>query len=72
MDWSLPSTEVEAEPGDWRAEVTVVNRLPASGLMSSGLWGPPNVAASSRLGSIMDILGDFWLTFNWDSLLNLK
>ena len=62
-----PSTEVEAEPGDWRAVVTVVSRLPASGLMSRGLWGPPNVAASRRLGSSMDILADFclsWLPFN--------
>ena len=39
--------------------LTVVRRLaPTSGLMSRGLCGPPNWAASaSRLGSIIDMLG---------------
>ena len=52
-----PMREVEAEPGDWSMPPapTVVSRL-ASGLMSSGLVGPPNDWASRRLGSIIDII----------------
>ena len=52
VGWN-PITEVDA--GDGMAEVTVVRRAPVSGLMSRGLRGPPKVAASRRLGSIMDI-----------------
>ena len=46
--------------------LTVVRRLaPTSGLMSRGLCGPPNWAASaSRLGSIIDMLGSAWMLGN--------
>ena len=58
-----PRREVEAEPGDCMAEETVVSRLPVSGLMSSGLCGPPKVAASSKFGSSMD-MATVRVTFN--------
>ena len=57
-----PMREVEAEPGDCSippAPPTVVRRL-ASGLMSRGLWGPPNAWASRRFGSIIDIILGDW------------